>query len=946
MNATVSFNTLFSKGSSLLHLWSYSDEEIMRNLSKDPSNGRSKPSLRIVNSKVFLFSKIPISGNKDTKGGIYGPKIILQNLCRDWQSILSNVWYLPPFLPKVPSQGVNGITVEVMAGLSLETALRWGLSSATASASSSDAAFSAVYYPKLKPKRPKPLFADGKPFEKLAHEPPKEMIFHQILYPDSDEDTATGDVSAEDIPSRPNNRSRRGEDKEENSDTTAAAAAMLMVEECPWGHVLSLGKVHLEIVYKYCHDIPSQTTAIRDLFVTEVETLIHHLGSNTNWSLTQIRIPSSSTSSPDDSRVSPAATTVYSLARLRTGDKNLTKSFQRRLSKVGLCWIDGVALLVDPSNGSGGAGKGKLSFERFLNVNSELPDDEDEEEGEGEGEEDDPTAGSHRPGGSSRRPPQDWLGSELERIVCGLTASNEIKGLLQSTGKVYLPITLRFNLLSMVRGLEIAGPALTSQRRREALLSSEKKQLTIGKPETVARLVSSTLWMTEEGAKQVWSCCQERQSLIACCSLEARRHLESAKQYHLQGQHLEAYERLSLSVMLSQQTLSLLPQDTPPLPPPDLTSVPAPASVDASSSVSSSPYQRLTLERLIPNVLRMRHGLPGLTQDILHSITAVKELFQSGTNSDGTGPGSGTGTGPGFASIDTLSLAFTITRQICHKTRLVLMSSQCVHHSGGSALILLRLNLLEEVLHLGHWPLLRMRSINPNHSMKKLQKGGTSPAEEQNPLPWLLPEYIPRATVGVSEVAIGSPRVREGEREGRARSYHPSGSADQQQMEYEFSQVLSSAVVVIQNKPHSLLSEIEAYLLCLSLSLSQDVHQNSTRDNRDLSLVLSAKEMDSSLQTIINQRTAQPTSTVQSTSTVQPSRIGRGNQIGEEQTIIRERGRGAGVSSMRAVAAVAAISGQALLSCVPHWSHSQDSRHGSEETPTRTNSSLPCWRRN
>jgi hypothetical protein len=869
MSASVSFNSLFSKGSSLLHLWSYSDDELMSNLSRDPTTRRSKPSLRVVNSKSFHFSKIPI-GNRDTHGGLYGPKLILQTLCRDWQSIFSTAWYLPPFLPKIPSQGVNGITVEVMTGLSIETALRWGLSSSSTSS---------VYFPKLKPKKPKGAMRSSssrtksQPFEKLVREPPSEMIFTGAVYSDDseDEDTATG---------------------EDGVDSSAhdGASESTLVQECPWGQVHSLGKVSLEVVFKYCHDVPSQTTAIRELFVNEVEGVVHSLSSssNSNWTLSQIRIPSSSTSSPDeDTKV-----LTFPLSRLRAGEKNFTKSFQKRLWRVGLCWLDGVVLLIDQSQTQSGVRKGKhngsLSFEKFLNVNNEVSDDGGDEE-----EATDPS--SHLPGTRIQKPAQDWLGNEMERIVRDLTASNEIKRLLQSIGKVFVPISLRFNLLSWVRGLEVAGAA--RHQHSEALLSAEKKQLTIGKPETIARLVSSTLWMTEEGAKHVWSCCQQRQSLVNCYSFESRRHLLSARQLYQQGRHLEAYERLCLSIVLSQQTISVLPPPDSVAPaapilssaPSTLTSTPPVPASSSDSTLPSSPYQRLTIGRIIPNVLRMRHGLPGLTQDILNSISAVKDLFHSATD--------GATGGGGFGSIDLLSLAFTITRHICYKTRLVLMSSQCLHHSGGCTLILLKLKHLEELLHLGHWKLVRMgQPIDPNHSMKKLQKSESNrrSEEEENPLPWALPEYIPRTSVGVAEVVVESSRGGES----KAWSYASSASSEQQQIEYDFSQVLSSAAVVIQNQPHRLLSEIGAYLSYLSLSLSRDVHNNATRDNEELSLVLSAKEIDSSLQKIINQRI-------------------RVEEI-EKLTVVRTgggRGHQQGPASLRAIAAATEVSGLPIITC-------------------------------
>lgn len=233
------------------------------------------------------------------------------------------MWCLPPFLPKAPSQGSNGILVEVISGLSIETCSRWGISS-----------INSVYYPKNKSKK---LKSKEKPFEKLVIEPPKEEIFEKLPYPDSDLDDDGEEFSNSGSNTANAANAAAGESK--NKSKTSQ-----IPQEYPW-NLTYPGKIQLEVVFKYAHDLSSQVNEVFNLFTTEIENIIQYMNSSTNWSIHQIRVPISTTSSPDDQKV-----LIYPISRLRTGDENLKQNFRKRVNKVGLCWIDAAVLLVDPSN--------------------------------------------------------------------------------------------------------------------------------------------------------------------------------------------------------------------------------------------------------------------------------------------------------------------------------------------------------------------------------------------------------------------------------------------------------------------------------------------------------------------------------------------------------------------------------------------------------------------
>ena len=749
-----------SKTSSLLQLWSYSDDEVISNLSK-AKDGILKTSYRIQNSKSYGFSKIPIE-SIETKGGLYGPKIILQQLCRDWDRIFTNMWCIPPFLPKIPSQGSNGIVGEVLSGLCLETCVKWGISP-----------FNSVYHPKRKIKKPK---SKDHPFEKLIVEPTKGEIFENFPYPDSDEEEQNEEQNEEKI----ENKSKKPQ----------------LTQEYPW-NITSPGKIQLEVVYKYLHDIPSQIDEVCNLFTSEIEYIIQYMSSNINWSINQIRVPISKTSSPDDQKV-----LIYPISRLRTGDEKFKQSFRKRVNKVGLCWIDAAVLLVDPSNrdssDNDNSKYGIMKFEQFINIfKSNNLNNSNQQEVRTEIQNSSPRSGIS----DRNKFINDYLGSETERIVDGLSGSYEIKSILQPQVKIYVPITIRVNLLASIRGFDI--PITSSEyitSRNVSLLSSEIKKLTIGKSETIARLTSSTLWFTEEGAIQIWSFCKETQSLLNCYNYESKRHLLYSKQFYSLSYYVEAYERLCLSTLLSKQTLQVL------------------GTIKSITKEFTSPYLKLTASQIIAAMLRMIHGLPGLVNDVLQSISTIRFLFQSEITRDGVGNN----------SIHTLGFAFTIVRHISYKIRIILMSSHNLHFHGGGYLILLKLKELEETLHLGQLRLFNMKqgAESTKISVKKFQG-------YINILPSTLPEFIVTSSSSSSTTTTTSTNIK-----------NP---------EFEFSQSLFSPAVVVRNIPHNILSEIESYMRYLSISLSRDVNKNIFQFNDNISTIFHSTEIDLSLEEFIHE---------------------------------------------------------------------------------------------
>ena len=560
------------------------------------------------------------------RGGLFGGKIVLKYLFTHWSILFGNMWAIPPFLRGAPASVGGGVFTSIFCGASLETALRWGIVPEMS-----------VFPPKKAsvPPRPQP-----QPFGLLVRgHRDGSLPEHQQAMQDQPVD---GD-----------------------KDKSSSKHPEFLFNEDVWS--LSYpGQINLEVVIKAEHEAPASVGRIRDMFAEEIESCLHFLMNSPEWVANIVRVPVSSTSSPTDPKVF-----TFSVQRL-LAEEGYAAAFRKKVSKVGLAFFEGAAAMVDASgNMAGGENGGIVDISSLVKLlrgiqsksnprneatggeNGEAVGTEDAEEG---------TLGEEHIHGQQD---DDPTSQDVDRIAALGVTSDKIRKGLRMKQRVYVPVNIRFSLLAVIRGLDIpSARAEKASGSFKPLLHAEQRHLTIGKSETMARLLASTVWLSPDAERGIWGCARKEESIHRCVYHEAKRYSEESKKYYATKDLVSAYEMAGAASIVGAEL------DAP----------------TASSQSSTSDKWGSCIDS-VPAMVRMSHGLAGRMKRVLECLQMLRWMFDT---SSGV-----------FGALNHVALAHTIVRHICLAIRMIIMAPQSVHLRSGCLLILRKVSELEQVLHLG-----------------------------------------------------------------------------------------------------------------------------------------------------------------------------------------------------------------------------------------------------
>lgn len=223
----------------------------------------------------------------------------------------------------------------------------------------------------------------------------------------------------------------------------------------------------------------------------------------------------------------------------------------------------------------------------------------------------------------------------------------------------YIPIRIRFTLLAQLnprmswgvsalktpsRGKNTnsragAGTSGAPGEHYSGIIGHQANPLTVGSDHAIARLVSSTLWLSPEAARTVWLCAKD--GAAQCCYHEAHQRHKAYHRCMAQGQMCQAYEHVLVNGLLTQNY------------------------------------------RLVTSVNRAYNGISFKFKRLIDCV----ELCRGVLLSDNT-------------TYDINALGMTIARYIVLGFRYLLMSPQVAHLRGGCAYLLKCVKRVETLLQL------------------------------------------------------------------------------------------------------------------------------------------------------------------------------------------------------------------------------------------------------
>lgn len=710
-NPFVKISETLHRYSFLIQLWRVSDRGIVENCLENVINVPHESPRAIKFSTVTRASVVSLGRHgKILKGGLVGGKNILSYLFTNWKIIYGNMWAVPPFVSRSPPSLGNGISTSIYCGMSLETALRWGILPET----------SLFPTETISPPPPPP----PQPFGRLVRGRDASEILEQVMHDNFTEDEIDG-----------------------NKPST-----LFVVNEDIWS--LSYpGELSLEVVIKAEHEVPASVTYIREMFAEEIEECLNYLRTSPDWIAHTVQVPISSSSSPRDSKVFS-----FSVQRI-LNDSNYAAAFRKRVGKVGLAYVEGAVAMVDTSgNSAGGKDGGSVDFAALMSL---LRGQHSTSGSGGGNDEDDGDDGEYIDG----RVDDDPTVQDLPRIASfHVTAGKVRKGLRMKT-KVYVPIKLRFSLLARIRGMDV--PSAATEKATDTfkpLLSEEKKKMTIGKSETIARLLASTVWLSPDAERGIWGCALTESSVDKCFAHEANRFSRESEMAFASRDIVTAYELAGIAAIVGAPSVAE-------------NSVPV-VSSNASGLIDSC-------MDALPAMVRMSHSMAGKMKRALECIHMVRWMFNGKNEFAG--------------ALNHLVLAHTIVRHICLSVRMIVMAPQSVRLRSGCVLLLRKISALEQMLNLGRLDLRNGHRYTFSKSKKKNRTTDYS-----------LPSELP--------VPVDT---------GANSSFTNSSSVPAEvNPEAEFRKSMASPVVVVDKAPQRILQEIENICTYLYEALAHDLFQN------------------------------------------------------------------------------------------------------------------------
>ena len=480
--------------SSRLQLWQNLDEDVMLLVLAHVLNPPSAVPHRPAVHQRLGFHKIPMGLYKEKlRGGLVGLPTVVDFLFTNWKVVFANMWSIPPIIPNAPRSTANGVAMNIFCGLSVETALRWGLVETS------------VFPIRTEPTTPKSV---AQPFIHLVKETAKERQLRM----------QTLQQKASDQAGKKNRNNRQ-----------------FMLPNTDLWAVSYPGKSYLEVVYKATHDVPSQVPVIRDMFAKQVQDCFRQLTKSSAWRVHHIRVPVSGLVNG----VVTAREVKFSASRLSV-DPEYMATMASRVAKAGVVYIDAAGVCNDASgDAAGGSHGGMMRFDDLVTVLS------------GQGSQ--YTGDNEQYGGDSAMViEQDPTRSDVERLVVGSTLSNAVGQALRKQGKtsIYLPISIHFSLLASIRGLSVPSAASDSVEPVADLLATERLPLSIGDADVVSRLLCSTVWGSRQAGDELWSCARQSESRQNCILYEAESHLETARVHYRTQNLVSAYEQLGVASII------------------------------------------------------------------------------------------------------------------------------------------------------------------------------------------------------------------------------------------------------------------------------------------------------------------------------------------------------------------------------------------------------------
>jgi hypothetical protein len=601
--------------SSLVQLWRVNDRNILENCLTNIIHIQHELPRAPKNSTTTRATVVTLGRHgKVLKGGLVGGRNILMYLFTNWKTLYGNMWAVPPFLSRAPPSIGSGITTSIYCGASLETAMRWGIVPETSLFPAE-----ATCPPPSIPHQPFALLVRGRGKSEFLEMPMYDPVVDEEV----------------------------GQNK----------ASAFVVNEDIWS--LSYpGELSLEVVIKAEHEVPLSVTHIREMFVVEIEECLRYLTTSPDWIARTVHVPISSSASPRDKKVFS-----FSVQRL-LDDDNYSASFRKRAMKVGIAYVEGAVAMTDTSgNEAGGKDGGAVDFSGLMTLlravysKSERGDD-GAKEGLDDGEED--------RGYIDGQVDDDPTMQDLPRVASYHAASTKVRKGLRMKNKVYVPIKLRFSLLARIRGMDV--PSAAAEKATDTFtpfLSEEKKKLTIGKSETVARLLASTVWLSPDAERGIWGCAMKAESVRRCFAHEASRFTQESGRCFESRDIVTAYEMAGAAAIVG-------------------------ADFDGENASFGAPRVSALIDNTIdavPAMVRMSHSLAGRMKRALECIRMVRWMFQGKKEFSG--------------ALNHMVLAQTIVRHICLAVRMIVMAPQSVRLRSGCVLLLRKISALEKLLNLG-----------------------------------------------------------------------------------------------------------------------------------------------------------------------------------------------------------------------------------------------------
>jgi hypothetical protein len=242
----------------------------------------------------------------------------------------------------------------------------------------------------------------------------------------------------------------------------------------------------------------------------------------------------------------------------------------------------------------------------------------------------------------------DRIFVDSERITPQGTVSHDCRTQSASDSRFYVPVILRFSLLSYYRGLELSKTDSTSQN----ILRHEDKQPIICNESSLPRLLISTVWLSHSSTSEVWSCVSKEETIDNCVFYECNRRLKMSRDLYAHGNLVDAYEQLALSGLIGSPKYAISPHDMP-----------------------------FTLSSYI----RMKHSLAGKLDKVIKCMEMLIWMLSESSSESST-------------TLNLAGLANTLMRHVALPLRLIILNDQEVHLRSGCLLILQKLEDLEKYL--------------------------------------------------------------------------------------------------------------------------------------------------------------------------------------------------------------------------------------------------------